>query len=203
MSRIATQQGIAGDHHVRCLGLCCKLGLTQALSALMGHQTQCGRKALRLLDPVEDDRSRTDQQHWRGEPALLFLQMQQQSQCLHRLTQPHVIGQAGADSPAALKGEPGKAIVLIRAKLCGQACWRRQWLHPLRTGEAIHPLSQPSLVGHLIYGQSVRLFGAQADSQRVEQADFPFLALLFPETNGLLDLLRVETYPLPTDLYKG
>ena len=65
----------------------------------MGQHGQAGRETRRLVDPVGDDRERTDEQDRPGGAEVPH--MLEEGQRLDGLAESHVVGEAGAEPPLA------------------------------------------------------------------------------------------------------
>src|SRR5690606_35132399 len=100
-----------------------------ALAPLMPgviEHAQPRRESSRLLLPIEDERFRHHDE--RGTPAWMLLACGaarfEQGQYLHRLAQPHVVGQAAAETELAKEVEPTEAFSLIGTQLSLKASRR-------------------------------------------------------------------------------
>ncbi len=140
---VAGGGGVGGQHDVGAAGQRRRVG---PVGAVQHPYDQAGREPGRLPLPVAQHRQRADQQGRPGPPV------QQQRQQLHRLAQPHVVGQAGAQPEPVEKGQPGQTPPLVRAELPGQPGGRIEQLERAPRGRpasrsAIQPLPLVAVTG--------------------------------------------------------
>ena len=104
-------------------------------------EPQRGHEAARLLEPVEDQRARRDDQRRpaAGAPARCPAPGEQ-GQHLHRLAQPHVVGEAAAEPELAQELEPAQPLRLVTAQRSDEAGRRVRRRDPR---EAREPGAQP------------------------------------------------------------
>src|SRR5260370_38915455 len=125
---VALQEGVTGQHYVVAAHSVAK-GLTPgALDPMMDHHAKIGGEARRLVPPVGYHRGRANQQDRPRVRRLPFaLDM---NEGLERLAQSHIVGQAGAQPPAAQEAQPRIASLLIRTQDAGEAGGRRAFPEP-------------------------------------------------------------------------
>ncbi len=129
--------------------------------------------------------------------------MKQQRDGLDRLAQTHVIGQTRAQSPAAHKGQPRGAALLIGAQLAHKGL-RRLDLRLLRAGpHLLDKIFQRPGDLHAGHRQPAHLVGGfERQVQRLAEFHLARPPLL-PEVNRGLDLLRLEQHPLAAHANQG
>ena len=109
---VAQQQGVAGDDEAVPAGRLAEgLSLSPA-HAVMDERGQVGREPLGLALPVADDRGRAH--HERGAVTIRRSLGEQLGQGLHRLAEPHVVGDHAAQAQPRIAPQPGVAALLIR-----------------------------------------------------------------------------------------
>ena len=81
--------------------------------AVQGQDAQVRREFSGLGHPVENQRSRADDEHGPGAPRCRFERVEER-QHLQRFAQAHFVGQDAAESVGAQKMQPGHALLLIR-----------------------------------------------------------------------------------------
>ena len=151
---------------------------------------------MNLALPIADHRGRADQQHGGLAPAVFFrrglLGAGDQRQGLHGLAQAHVVGQAGAQPPAAEEREPGIAARLVGPQRAVQPGRRRQILDGVAPGQAVEQCAEPALD----IGAAHRrvLLAAERHAQHVARRGL--LAAALQPGQGVADLGRVEQHPL-------
>src|SRR5260370_25052304 len=125
----ALQEGVTGQHYVVAAHSVAKGLALGALDPMMDHHAKTGGEARRLVLPVGYHRGRANQQDWPRVRRLPFaLDM---NEGLERLAQSHIVGQAGAQPPAAQEAQPRIASLLIRTQDAREAGGRPAVREPL------------------------------------------------------------------------
>ena len=117
LEHVATQQCVVRDEHV-------ELGEvfqdSRSIGTGVGHRPQLGREPRGLVEPVEDQAGRRDHQGrsphvGRRLPGVLTLFEQRQE--LHGLAEPHVVGQAPAQTEFTQEPQPAQSLALVGPQL--------------------------------------------------------------------------------------
>ena len=120
---VAVQRPVGGDDQIVLVELGQRVLSQQA--GVVEHP-EVGREGLGLLDPIEHQAAGHDRQR-RGSPAVprpLQAARLEQGQHLHRLAQPHVVGQAAAEAEVAQEVQPTESVLLIAAQLAAEPARR-------------------------------------------------------------------------------
>jgi len=191
---VAVQKRIARKNQRVLLGVFGESRSFDALRTVIDKDRQLRREAFGLFLPVADDRRGTDKQY---RPALArFALALKEGQRLHRLAQPHVVGQAGAQAPLTQKRQPGIAARLIgpqRAHEGGR--WRqlRERGASFQLAEEIRdPAFRLDAADFEIARPALR---AQGHAHKLAQRRFA-AGLLLPEIEGGLYLFGADLHPL-------
>ena len=112
-------QGVGGDQQIGVADLLRQGLAREAIGSVVDGDAQRRHEARGLLRPVPDHRQRADQQGRSGSAGLRHrlaarALAREQRQDLHRLSEPHVVGEARAQAAALQEGEPGQAPALVR-----------------------------------------------------------------------------------------
>ena len=110
---IATQQRVVGNNQIVLRNF-----LAQGVAMFTGGKQQdllVRRELRRFLVPIEDHAGRANNEA--GRPALLFAQMLQPRECLHRFAETHVVGQQRAELEPRRIGEKMQPRFLVRPQL--------------------------------------------------------------------------------------
>ena len=169
----------------------------------MDHHGQLGREPGGLLVPVADDRHRADQQR---RPPLagrsrLPLALDE-GERLDRLAEPHVVGQASPEAPAAEEAEPGEPSQLIGPEDASKTLGRGERLEPRSPFELGEQVGEPAgrLHAREVEGAG-RFRGPERHLHGLPRRDRR-LPLRLPEREGGLDLLGVDLDPLAAHLHQ-
>ena len=148
------QRSVAGDDEVDTRDPvaieCLQFGASHC-RGMRDRRPEARGEPFDLRSPVGQQGCRCDEQT--GAPRLVAWRArfhhQQQCQHLHRLAEPHIVGEAGAQAEARQQVQPAHAGLLIRAERCLQGRARievRQFVRIAKTGER---LRQPRPGDHL------------------------------------------------------
>src|SRR5262249_20326670 len=107
---------------------------------MVDHHRKAGSEPRGLLRPVADDRHRTDQQCGTRSGTRLPLALNQR-QGLDGLAQPHIVGEASAEAPAAKEAEPGVTACLVGSQGPLEAC---RWFEQLEGVAPLEPFEEAS-----------------------------------------------------------
>ncbi len=105
---VAAGQGVRGQDQI---GACQVLHPLAAILSVPDEDPQPGGEALGLALPVGENAGRGDHQGRRG--ALGVARLLEQRQRLHRLSEPHVVGEDSAEAVAVEEPQPGESRLLV------------------------------------------------------------------------------------------
>ena len=152
------------------------------------RRARSGREASRLGEPVVDDRQRTHDEV-RTWPAL------QVGQRGGRLAEPHVVGQAPAESEALEEAQPGQAAALIWPQRAGEP-FALASLDETIVGQSGQQLDAPGRCRLAL--RRVELTGG-GEVQERDGVDDAVLARVFVEAlAGLAQRRRIDAHPPPS-----
>src|SRR5947209_6628332 len=104
--------------------------------------------------------------------------MQEHAGHLDRFAEPHIIGQAGAETSLYQEVHPGDAALLVRPELANEAAWLR---HIRDVAVSLEESVEPSLGLDRLDGQiAVELAGSGGERQGLRERQ-RVLAVFFPE----------------------
>ena len=174
------------------------------------ERLQPRREAFDLRSPIGQQRRRRHQQARLRSGAVLPLENQQQREHLNGLAEPHVVGQAGAQTEFREKVQPAHAHLLVGPQHAMQRIAGFDLRQALRAAQPLQGLGQPGAGDHLRPLGAVRGIGvvgnASGDVRAGEQphglaerqAVLLRRALHFAEAlDGGLQALAIEFDPLP------
>ena len=177
----------------------------------MGDEHAQGRREpVDLGLPVGDQRCGDHEQGGTACDAGALLQREQERQDLHGLAEPHVVGQAGAQSERLQEREPAHAHRLIRPQLGAEPAGQGRLAQSLGPAQAVERFLQPGAGHH--FGPRRGLGrgpggarahrGARQETHALDEAE-PVLARrrlhALPVGERLVEARRVQLHPLPPD----
>ena len=190
---VAVQERIRTQHHIVLRRHHPQLLARRPPRPMMHEHLQPRRKPRQLVPPVADHRRRTDHQR---RPRRLA---EQQRNELRRFSQPHVVGQQGAEAVALEGGEPGDAAFLVAAQGADEAFG---FVGDLDAGAGLDILQQgvdPAAGFDLGDLDAVEGGRGQRGGQRVGQLHLGALVLL-NEGQRAFDLIRLDVDPAAAQL---
>jgi len=174
----------------------------QALRPMVGVDPQARCEPGGLPLPVPDQRHRAQQQR-RADRGAVGAVGRLQGQQLHRLAQPHVVGQARPEPQRGQERQPRQPPLLVGTQDGLEMIRHRHRTQRLRNGSA-EQLSQPAVGRDAGEGQRraevVRMAGGQPQDLGRGGLPGPFTG---QELQAALELIGVDRYPLAPEPDEG